>query len=215
MTLPTLNDGQLRILGALIEKEATTPDAYPLSLNALTHACNQSTNRDPVVAYTVSDVERELDSLRRTSLVHRVERGESRVVRYRHVVNEVLALDPPALAVVAVLLLRGHQTSGEIRSRCQRLHDFQDLHDVDATLSALRTREPDAIVEDLPRRPGQKETRYTHRLGSGADTPMSAEPEVPTGDRDRIDRLEAVTAQLEQDVSQLRDQLEQFRKQFE
>jgi hypothetical protein len=103
--LPVLNGTQVRILGALIEKESTTPDAYPLSLNALTHACNQSTNRDPVVEFTESEVEHELESLRRNNLVRRVERGEARVPRYRHVVDEALSLDRPVLAVLVVLML--------------------------------------------------------------------------------------------------------------
>jgi hypothetical protein len=214
--LPVLNGTQVRILGALIEKESTTPDAYPLSLNALTHACNQSTNRDPVVEFTESEVEHELESLRRNNLVRRVERGEARVPRYRHVVDEALSLDRPALAVLAMLMLRGHQTAGEIRSRCQRVHDFPDLADLDSVLSTLRSREPDALVVDLPRRPGQKEIRFTHRLGDQEEADALSSPvDDGAGEAARIAQLEVITAELQHEVSRLRDQLDQFRKQFD
>ena len=199
--MDTLNDIEVRVLGALIEKEITTPDYYPLSLNALVAACNQSSNRNPVVRFDEDTVARATESLREKKLVHQVDRSESRVSKYRHVIYEAMNLGRPAVAVLAVLMLRGAQTVGEIRTRSNRLYDFTSLDEVDLTLNALMSREPPLVVR-LPRQTGQKEVRYAHLL-SGEVTITEPEPEL-----DRIGKLE-------KEVEDLKKQFEQFRKQFE
>lgn len=200
-----LNPAEVRVLGALIEKEITTPDYYPLSLNALMAACNQSSNRYPVVHYGEGEVGTAADSLREKGLVHLVDRGESRVVKYRHVLYEAMDLGRPAIAVMCVLLLRGPQTVGEIRTRSNRLYDFSSLEDVETTLNALMTGEAPLIVR-LPRQTGQKEVRYAHLL-SGKVTVDDAESESEP----EPDRL----GKLEREVEDLKQQFEQFRKRFE
>jgi len=199
--MDTLNDIEVRVLGALIEKEITTPDYYPLSLNALVAACNQSSNRNPVVHFDEDTVARATESLREKKLVHQVDRSESRVSKYRHVIYEAMNLGRPAVAVLAVLMLRGAQTVGEIRTRSNRLYDFTSLDEVDLTLNALMSREPPLVVR-LPRQTGQKEVRYAHLL-SGEVTITEPEPEL-----DRIGKLE-------KEVEDLKKQFEEFRKQFE
>ncbi len=201
MEQPLLNDAEVRVLGALIEKEITTPDYYPLSLNALMAACNQSSNRYPVVQYDEETVARAADSLREKKLVHLVDRGESRVLKYRHVLYEAMSLTRPAIAAMGVLMLRGPQTVGEIRTRSNRLYDFASLEHVETTLNALMSCQPPLIVR-LPRQTGQKEVRYAHLL-SGAV--MFTEPEV------ELDRM----GKLEKEVEDLKRQFEEFRKQFE
>src|SRR5438093_2976414 len=196
-----LNDTEVRVLGALIEKEITTPDYYPLSLNALVAACNQSSNRNPVVHFDEDTVARATESLREKKLVHQVDRSESRVSKYRHVIYEAMNLGRPAVAVLAVLMLRGAQTVGEIRTRSNRLYDFTSLDEVDLTLNALMSREPPLVVR-LPRQTGQKEVRYAHLL-SGEVTITEPEPELG-----RIGKLE-------KEVEHMKQQFEEFRKQFE
>src|SRR5438132_7636012 len=161
--MDTLNDIEVRVLGALIEKEITTPDYYPLSLNALVAACNQSSNRNPVVHFDEDTVARAADSLREKKLVHLVDRGESRVTKYRHVLYEAMNMGRPAIAVMCVLMLRGPQTIGEIRTRSNRLYDFSSLEEVEITLNSLMSGDPPLIVR-LPRQSGQKEVRYAHLL---------------------------------------------------
>jgi uncharacterized protein len=200
-----LNPTEVRVLGALIEKEITTPDYYPLSLNALLAACNQSSNRHPVVHYVEGEVGAAADTLREKGLVHLVDRGESRVVKYRHVLYEAMNLGRPAIAVMCVLLLRGPQTVGEIRTRSNRLYDFTSLEDVETTLNALMSGEAPLIVR-LPRQTGQKEVRYAHLL-SGSVTVSDAEAESEP----ELDRI----GKLEREVEDLKKQFEQFRKQFE
>ena len=200
----TLDDTEARVLGALIEKEITTPDYYPLSLNALMAACNQSSNRNPVVHFTEDEVGRAVDSLREKGLAHLIERSESRVTKYRHVLYEALDLRTPAIAVMCVLLLRGPQTIGEIRTRTSRLHDFSSLEDVETTLNGLMSGESPLLV-CLPRQAGQKEARYAHLLSGEPVFSASAEPEV---EPDRIGKLE-------REIEDLKKQFEQFRKQFE
>jgi len=201
----TLDDSEIRVLGSLIEKEITTPDYYPLSLNALMAACNQSSNRSPVVHFEEAVVTRATDILRERGLVHLVERGESRVTKYRHVLYEAMSLGRPAIAVMCVLMLRGPQTVGEIRTRTNRLYDFSSLEQVETTLDSLMSREP-PIVARLPRHPGQKEVRYAHLLSGEVrltEPEADAEPEL-----DRIGKLE-------KEMEDLKVQFEQFRKQFE
>src|SRR5437016_2889862 len=199
--MDTLNDAEVRVLGALIEKEITTPDYYPLSLNSLMAACNQSSNRNPVVHFDEDTVSRAVESLREKKLVHLVDRGESRVLKYRHVLYEAMNLGRPAVAVMCVLMLRGPQTVGEIRTRSNRLYDFSSLEEVDITLNALMSREP-ALIIRMQRQTGQKEVRYAHLL-SGEVSFTEPEPEL-----DRIGKLE-------KEVEDLKKQFEQFRKQFE
>ncbi len=196
-----LSDTEVRVLGALIEKEITTPDYYPLSLNALVAACNQSSNRNPVVHYDEGTVAHAADSLLEKKLVHLVDRGESRVTKYRHVLYEAMNLGRPAIAVMCVMMLRGPQTVGEIRTRSNRLYNFSSLEEVEITLNSLMSGEPPLIVR-LPRQSGQKEIRYAHLLsGEVSLTEPEAEP-------DRIGKLE-------KEVDDLKKQFEQFRKQFE
>jgi uncharacterized protein len=202
----TLNDIEVRVLGSLIEKEITTPDYYPLSLNALVTACNQTSNRHPVVHFDEETVTRALDSLRDKKLVHQVDRSESRVTRYRHVLYEALNFGRPAIAVMCVLMLRGPQTVGEIRTRTNRLYDFTSLEEVENTLNSLGSAETPLAVR-LPRQSGQKEVRYAHLLSGEV---RITEPEQLQAEIEP-DRL----TKLEQEVEDLKRQFEQFRKQFE
>jgi uncharacterized protein YceH (UPF0502 family) len=200
-----LDDAEVRVLGSLIEKEITTPDYYPLSLNALVAACNQSSNRNPVVHFDEDTVSRAADGLREKKLVYLVDRGESRVNKYRHVIYEAMNLGRPAVAVICVLMLRGPQTVGEIRTRSNRLYDFSSLEEVDTTLNSFIASEP-PLVTRLPRQAGQKEVRYAHLLsGEVRHTEHEPEPEV------ELDRI----GKLEKEVEDLKKQFEQFRKQFE
>jgi uncharacterized protein YceH (UPF0502 family) len=199
----TLNDAEVRVLGSLVEKEITTPEYYPLSLNALMTACNQSSNRNPVMHLDEDAAARAADSLREKGLIHSVEKSESRVVKYRHVLYEAMSLSRPAIGVMCVLMLRGPQTIGEIRNRSNRLYDFSSLDEVEITLNSLMSRESPLIVR-LSRQAGQKEVRYAHLLsGEVTVTEPELEPEL-----DRIGKLE-------KEVEDLKKQFEQFRKQFE
>lgn len=166
MTPLTLGAEEARVLGALMEKSVTTPDAYPLSLNGLVTACNQTTNRDPVVKYHDGIVEHALDSLREKGAVRRLKAAGQRVIKYRHVADEVLDLAPPEFAVMGVLLLRGAQTPGELKGRTERWHAFASLDDVEQTLRGLAERE---YVRQLPRRPGQKEARWAQLIAETAE----------------------------------------------
>ncbi len=165
-----LTPAEIRVLGCLIEKQRTTPDTYPLTLNALRAACNQSTNRDPVVAYDEPTIREAVTRLHRRRFARLSSGAGSRTAKYRHLLDETLTRAPDELAVLCVLMLRGAQTPGELKARCDRLHPIADLAAVHTTLERLIERE---LVEQLPRRPGQKEERYAHRL-SDDDAP---EPE--------------------------------------
>jgi len=207
----------VRVLGSLIEKEITTPDNYPLTLNALTAACNQTSNRDPVLELDAATVSKSLEDLGRRSLVRAVHRSDSRARRYRHQMSETLNLHAAETAVMCVLMLRGAQTAGEIRTRAARLFEFTDLAHVDITLQALMTLSA-PLVAQLPRRPGQKEVRYVHLLSGEpqmeANTPEqgAAEDLVETG---RVEVLEHAVTSLREEVAELRALLEEFRRQFE
>ncbi|MDQ5838009.1 MAG: YceH family protein [Acidobacteriota bacterium] len=215
-----LNDVEVRVAGSLVEKQLTTPDYYPLTLNALVHACNQISNRDPVVAYDERTVEEAIDSLRRKNLVYVFYGSESRVPKYKHMMREVFELSPPELAALCVLMLRGSQTVGEIRGRTGRLHEFADLAEVEATLDALARRDEPLVIK-LPRRPGQKDARYSHLLAGtpAAEAEPSAEGEGATTARasagERVARLETEVERLRSEVAELRQQFEEFRRQFE
>lgn len=200
-----LNDEEVRVLGTLIEKEITTPEYYPLSLNALIAACNQSSNRNPVVHYDEQTVAQALDSLREKKLVHFLDRAESRVTKYRHVLYEAMNLSRPVIAVMCVLMLRGAQTAGEIRTRTNRLYDFTSQEQLETTLNSLMSGETPFIAR-LPRQSGQKEVRYAHLLSGEVrltGTEAEAEPQL-----DRIGKLE-------KEVEELKRQFAEFRKQFE
>lgn len=211
-----LTDVDVRVLGSLIEKEKTTPDTYPLSLNALTNACNQSSNRDPVVHFDEETVARSIESLRKRGLVRAIKRSDSRVTKFQHLVDETLNLDAREVAVLCVLMLRGAQTIGELKTRSARLHDFESLADIETVLHGLIASEGTAHVVRLPRRSGQKEVRYAHLLSGEVtfDAPDQAIVRVQA-DSERIDALEEATEELKKEVSDLRTQLEAFRKQFE
>jgi uncharacterized protein YceH (UPF0502 family) len=205
-----LNDVEVRVLGSLIEKEITTPDYYPLSLNALAAACNQSSNRNPVMHLDEETLARATESLREKNLVHQVDRSDSRVSKYRHVLYEAMSMTRPVIAVMCVLMLRGPQTVSEIRTRTNRLYDFVSLEQVETTLNSLMSGESPLVVK-LPRQTGQKEVRYAHLLSGQVRLPESEPgPAAPAADPepDRISRLE-------KEVEDLKRQFEQFRKQFE
>jgi uncharacterized protein len=197
---------ELRVLGCLIEKHRTTPDVYPLSLNALRLACNQSTNRDPVVDYDEPAIRDALQRLSRRGWVRLASGPGSRAVKYRHLFDEALGLSPAEISVLAVLMLRGPQTPGELKSRTDRLHAFSSLAELHETLDALIDRE---LVERQPRQPGQKEERYRQLLGGGAPTPAAAAGEH-VGDA-RLEALEARFDRLEDEVESLRRAVESLR----
>ena len=216
-----LTEVEARVLGCLIEKEITTPEYYPLSLNALVHACNQKSNRDPLMNLDEDAVRRALRTLGEETLA-RSAGGDSRVPKYEHRLSEVFNFTRPETAVLCELLLRGPQTPGELRSRAERMHPFEDLSVVHSTLKHLMEREP-PLVMLLPRQPGTKEARYAHLL-SGQPQIQQAEPIQPEMelvvsnrlvDAERVARLETEVADLQQEVADLKRQLAEFRKQFE
>ena len=213
-----LTPTEVRVLGSLIEKQITTPEYYPLTLNSLTAACNQKNNRNPITSLAESEVEDALYTLREKNLAYVFHGSTSRVPKYKHVAPEVLHLTPPELAAMCVLMLSGPQTVGEIRTRGHRLYEFSGLEEVDETLRALKTKD-EPMVMSLPRQPGQKEARFAHLL--------SGEPEIEiseagaekhprrAGDPDRVTKLEAQVQTLAQQVENLTTQFEEFKKQFE
>jgi uncharacterized protein YceH (UPF0502 family) len=208
---PLLDPTEQRVLGCLVEKQMSTPDYYPLTLNALVNACNQSTNRDPVLALEEGPVQEALEGLRDRRVVWFVDAAGSRVQKYEHRIAEALGLSVQETAILAELLLRGPQTPGELRSRCTRMYAFQDLVEVEAALGVMLEAEP-PLVARLPRQPGTKETRYTHLLGGAPELPaVAASAPAPS----RSSQLEAEVAALKQEFLQLRDAFEAFRKQFE
>ena len=192
---------EVRVLGCLIEKQRTTPDTYPLSLNALRAACNQTTNREPVVDYDEATIREALQRLGRRGWTRLASGPGSRAVKYRHLLDEALELSGAELALLAVLMLRGAQTPGELNARAERLYPFASLADLHETLDGLIRRE---LVARLPRRPGQKEERYTQLLGGGEAPPATVEPEA-VGAADRDDGLEARIRRLEDEVAALRE----------
>jgi uncharacterized protein len=188
---------EIRVLGCLIEKQRTTPDAYPLSLNSLRLACNQATNREPVVAYEEREIKAALERMSNRSWTRFASGASSRALKYRHLLDEALQLSGAELSLLGVLMLRGAQTVGELKQRSERLHRFESIAEVVETLDALAQRE---LVERLERRPGQKEERWVQLLGGateyGTAEPESAAPQ-PRGD-DRIAEIEARLERLEQ-----------------
>jgi uncharacterized protein YceH (UPF0502 family) len=214
-----LNDTEARVLGSLIEKEVTTPDYYPLSLNALVNACNQKSNRDPVMNLDETAVRQALRTLENKKLAGPADNFVSRVGKYEHRLSEVFNLTRHETAVLCELLLRGPQTPGELRSRAERMHPFDDLGVVHSTLQRLMQRDP-PVVKLLPRQPGTKEARFAHLL-SGDRPEWNAQPgsdAVVTSfrsDSDRIAQLEEVVVELQREIADLKQQFADFRKQFE
>jgi hypothetical protein len=196
---------ELRVLGSLIEKERTTPDAYPLSLNALRLACNQSTNRDPVVEYDEPTIRASLDRLSRKGWVRLASGPGSRAAKYRHLFDDAVGVSPAEIALLAVLMLRGPQTLGELKQRTERLFRFESLDEVARTLDALIERE---LAARLPRRPGQKEERFAQLLGGDGGRPRDEEPETQAHVPGRLEALEHRVARLEDAVASLQRALE-------
>jgi len=215
----TLNEVECRILGSLLEKEVTTPEYYPLSLNAVVNACNQKSNRDPVMNLDEGVVRQTLRSLEGQALVRSVSPADSRVTKYEHRLQEAFNFYRHEIAILCLLLLRGPQTPGELRSRSERMHSFDDLSAVQSSLQHLMRREP-PLVKPLPRQPGTKETRYAHLL-SGDVAPAEPELQVKADtldrsvDGDRVRQLEEEIARLKNEVADLKQEFAQFRKQFE
>jgi hypothetical protein len=214
-----LNEIEVRVLGALLEKEITTPDYYPLSLNALINACNQKSNRDPVMTLDESAVSQALASLNEKGLAGQATSADSRVPKYSHRLQEVFNFDRREMAVLCVLLLRGPQTPGELRGRTERMYKFDDLGVVESALHRLMEREPPLVIK-LARQPGTKESRYAHLLAGeveGWSVPAETQPAAATGSQDehRFTCLETEVESLRKEVANLRQQLENFRKQFE
>jgi uncharacterized protein len=206
-----LDTAEARVLGSLMEKETTTPDYYPLSLNALINACNQKSNREPVMQLDESEVQEALDSLSRKGLAGPTSTVESRVTKYEHRVGEVFNLGRRESALLCVLLLRGPQTPGELRGRSERLHRFDDLGEVQSTLQRMAEFSP-PLVKMLPRLPGTKESRYSHLLSGDVENwepaPSAAQPsQDDSAQAERMAALEAQVALLQQAVEELRRQL--------
>jgi uncharacterized protein YceH (UPF0502 family) len=194
---------EIRVLGCLIEKQRTTPDQYPLSLNALRLACNQSTNRDPVVEYDERQIKAALDRMSNRGWTRFASGASSRALKYRHLLDEALSLSNAEISVLAVLMLRGAQTLGELKQRTERMHRFESLPAVAETLDALASRE---LVARLERRPGQKEERWGQLLGGDAPEAAATEPAAPaeSGEPDRIEAIEARIERLERAFEELR-----------
>ncbi|HEX6717260.1 MAG TPA: YceH family protein [Pyrinomonadaceae bacterium] len=208
-----LTDIETRVLGSLIEKQVTTPEYYPLTLNALTLACNQKNNRNPVTSYSENQVADAVETLREKNLAYVFYGSTSRVPKYKHVVPEVMHLTHPEVALMCVLMLRGAQTLGELRGNASRLHEFSGLEEVEATLNALITRD-EPLVARLPRQPGQKEGRFAHLLSGEIDLEAFTETTAAPAPLRRAS-LEQKVEELTSEVEKLKEQFEQFRKQFE
>jgi uncharacterized protein YceH (UPF0502 family) len=193
---------ELRVLGSLIEKQRTTPDQYPLTLNSLRLACNQATNRDPVVDYDEATIRDALQRLAHRGWTRLASGPGSRVAKYRHLFDETLSLVPAELALLTVLMLRGPQTAGELRTRAERLRPFQSVEEVESTLEGLAERE---LAERRPRRPGEREERWAHLLGSEA-----AAVEHPSAPAEPAGELEQRVAELERAVAELQRRLEEL-----
>jgi len=211
-----LNEIEVRVLGALLEKETTTPDYYPLSLNALINACNQKSNREPVMNLDEGAVREALDSLNGTGLAGPISSAESRVTKYAHRLQEAFNFDRRETALLCVLFLRGPQTPGELRGRTERMYRFDGLEAVESALHRLIEREP-PLVKKLPRLPGTKESRYAHLLAGEmeAEVELNAVSEAAGCETERIARLESEVAALQQEIADLKQQFTDFRKQFE
>lgn len=213
-----LTAAQARVLGALVEKEITTPDYYPLSLNALINACNQRSNREPVMDLDEEEVRLALRRLEEQGLAGRARGADGRVTKYEHWLGEAFNFTRAETALICVLLLRGAQTPGELRGRTDRLHRFDEISEVLAGLQKLMEREP-ALVAVLPRQPGTKESRYAHLLSGPVESILAGEPTFvrressaasgsDAGQEERIALLETTVAELRQEIAALREKIE-------
>jgi uncharacterized protein YceH (UPF0502 family) len=210
----TVNAEEARVLGSLLEKEITTPEYYPLSLNALLNACNQKSNRDPMMHLDEDMLERALYTLRDKGLLVSITGAGSRVPKYGHRISEKLNLGRRELAILCELMLRGPQTLGELRTRAERMHPFGDLAEVESVIDHMSE-----LITKLPRRPGEKEARYAHLLSgeppvSAVPAPSAAIPQAPLP-AERMMALEAEVAQLRRELEELKQQFAGFQKQFE
>lgn len=215
-----LTETEVRVLGSLIEKQITTPEYYPLTLNSLTAACNQKNNRNPVTALSESEVDEALFTLREKNLAYVFHGSTSRVPKYKHVAPENLQLNRAELAAMCVLMLSGPQTVGEIRTRGYRLYEFSGLEEVDETLRGLIARDPKPFVMKLPRQAGQKEARFAQLLAGqpnieAGEAPSPERVTRRTGDGDRVAKLEEQVQTLMEQVENLSTQFAEFKKQFE
>jgi len=222
----TLTPVEARVLGSLIEKETTTPEYYPLSLNALANACNQKSNREPAMQLKEDEIREALNHLESQSLVRSI--AESRATKFAHRLQDAFNFYRPEVAIVCELLLRGPQTPGELRTRASRMHPFEDLESVHSALQRLSKREP-PLVTVLPRLPGTKEARYAHLMGD--TSPLAASPDKPAGEvgTSQVERASSVgshnstevaalrgeIAELRDEIGNLKQQFAAFRKQFE
>jgi uncharacterized protein YceH (UPF0502 family) len=211
---PPFSHVEVRVVGSLLEKAVTTPDAYPLSLTALTAACNQTSNREPVMRLDEEAVNGAVVALRRRSLVRAIQPSGSRVTKYLHLLDEALDLDARELAILGVLMLRGPQTSGELNARTARLADFDGLASVEATLERLLTRDAASLVTRLTRRPGQKESRYAQLLGGEVVESLEEPPLAAAEEVSRLASLEGQVQQLQAELTALRAAFDTFRAQF-
>jgi uncharacterized protein len=214
MTLPALSLLETRVLGVLAEKQRTVPDSYPLTLKSLVSGCNQKSSRDPVIEASESEVQAALDSLRALSLI--VETSGGRAARYEHNIERVLHIPTQSTAVLAMLMLRGPQTAGELRINCERLHKFADISSVEAFLGELAARPAGALVVELPRQPGSRENRWMHLLSgapaveerpSAGTAPAAVAADVTVGE---IAALKANVAKLETEIAELRAMIEKL-----
>ena len=211
-----LTEVEARVLGALLEKETITPDYYPLSLNALVNACNQKSNREPVMNLDEVTVRGALETLQQKALAGPAKGADSRVTKYEHRLQEIFNFDRREAAILCVLLLRGPQTPGELRGRTERMYRFEDLDQVQSALQQLMRREP-PLVKVLPRQPGTKEARYGHLLSGdiqGSEAPAAAAHSTQPDDS-RMAQLEEEIAVLKRELAELKEQMAEFRKQFE
>jgi len=214
-----LSEIEVRVLGSLVEKDATTPDYYPLSINALVNACNQKSNRDPFMTLTEDAVRQALESLKVKRLAGPVNSADSRVTKYEHRMQEIFNFSRGENAVLCVLMLRGPQTPGELRGRTERIHAFEDLDEVQSALQKLMQRDP-PLAQVLQRQPGTKESRYVHLFCGLVEAFVMPEPNATPralrmDNAERLEKLEETVAGLHKEVEDLKQQFAGFRKQFE
>ena len=204
------------MLGSLLEKDITTPEYYPLTLNALVNACNQKSNRDPMVSYDEAAVTHALEALKAKGFVTSVTGAGNRVPKYAHRISDRLNLGRRELALICELMVRGAQTLGELRTHAARMYDFSDLEEVEACLNGMMERGGDPLVTRLPRQPGTKEERYAHLLsGEPAPDAPGITPPAAGAATDRVSRLESEVSALRAEVQALKERFEEFQKQFE
>jgi uncharacterized protein YceH (UPF0502 family) len=222
MTNIILNAVETRVLGSLIEKQITTPEYYPLTLNALTNACNQKNNRDPVLDLEETSLVRAIDSLREKKLVSTVTGAGIRVPKYKQSFDETFSLNRQETAIMCVLFLRGPQTTGELRSHTGSMYAFGSIDDVEKTITALMEREIIPLVRKLPRQPGQKEQRFIHLLTNEAELPQQHFTPAPeqarrhvVAENERITQLEKEATEFRNQIHELQKQFNEFKKQFE